>query len=160
MATVINQMDETQYEEYLAFRAVNTCTHCECVSTDLRRDNTTRAWVCEDCAAELDAAAEAEAAELAATMPNGREFMQGEGCMNCGASGRLFEISEELESFLVCDYCAGEFAPAAAPAIARKLPAGAVRRCCNCSAPARYDSIYCGEACRRAFLTFDYSEVA
>jgi uncharacterized protein with PIN domain len=155
---------EGYYEDYLAFLSANCCQKCEQVA-DLTRNHETNLWVCSDCNAELAAAIEAEAeaaelAEAAATMPAGREFVAGAGCQNCGAGGRLFEISETLESFMVCDACAGEFEPAAAPAIARKLPAGVVRRCCNCAAPARYDSIYCGDACRRAFLTFDYSEVA
>jgi len=162
--TKFNNLTEADYDDYVCFLAANVCEECSTVS-DLVRNHESNKWVCSDCDAAITAAYElraeaAELAEAAATMPAGREFMAGAGCQNCGAGGRLYEISETLESFKVCDECAGEFEPAAAPAVARKLPAGVVRRCCNCSAPARYDSIYCSDRCKRAFLTFDYSEVA
>jgi uncharacterized protein with PIN domain len=118
------KVTEAYYDDYLAFLSANCCQKCEQIA-DLERAHDTDdvLWVCSDCQAEIDAAeVAAAAAELAATMPAGREFMQGDGCANCGASGRLFDISETFESFMVCDECAGEFEPAAAPAIARKVP--------------------------------------
>jgi len=127
--TKFNNMTEADYDDYVCFLAANCCQKCDKVE-DLRRNHETHMWVCEACDAEIVAAIEAEMdaaelAELGSVMPAGREFMQGAGCANCGASGRLFDISETFESFLVCDDCAGEFAPAAAPAIARKAPAAA-----------------------------------
>jgi len=115
------KVTEAYYDDYLAFLSANCCQECNEVA-DLSRNHESNLWVCSDCDAAITAAYElrAEAAELAAA---GREFMQGDGCENCGASGRLFDMGDDSASFLVCDECAAEVA--AAPAIARKAPARA-----------------------------------
>jgi hypothetical protein len=125
--TKFNNMTEADYDDYVCFLAANCCEECSTVS-DLVRNHESNQWVCSECNAAISAAYElrAEAAELAElTAAAGREFMQGDGCQNCGASGRLFDMGDAAAPFLVCDDCAGEIA--AAPAIARKAPARARR---------------------------------
>jgi len=111
-------MTESDYDDYLGFLAANCCELCNEVA-DLSRAHDTNGvvWACAECNAEIDAAelaaAELEAAEISAAA--GRALLQVDGCQNCGASGRTFEMGETAaDSWRVCEVCAEDYRPAPA----------------------------------------------